>query len=150
MLKIREKISILLLKHKLEVTNLNKKIWANEKERLKCQNQIDEEKKELKGKSKEMKLPSWSKLLSLLLFINFTALEIFVGWVTVRSFALAFQYGTSPDFTPLITLMSAVLGETISYAIYALKSKAENTKGGIVYESMIQQMQSKDEEETLG
>ena len=150
MLKIREKISVLLLKHKLEVTSLNKKIWANERERLKCQNQIDEEKKELKGKSKEMKLPSWSKLLSLLLFINFTALEIFVGWVTIKSFTLAFQYGTSPDFTPLITLMSAVLGETISYAIYALKSKAENTKGGIVYESMIQQMQNKDEEETMG
>lgn len=146
MLKIREKISVLLLKHKLEVTSLNKKLWANEKERLKCQNQIDEEKKELKGKSKEIKLPSWSKLLSLLLFINFTALEIFVGWVTIKSFTLAFQYGMSPDFTPLITLMSAVLGETISYAIYALKSKAENTKGGIVYESMIQQMQNNNEE----
>ena len=150
MLKIREKLSVLLLKHRLEVTSFNKKIWANEKERLICQNQIDEEKKELKGKSKEIKLPSWSKLLSLLLFINFTVLEIFVGWVTVKSFTLAFQYGMAPDFTPLITLMSAVLGETVSYAIYALKSKAENTKGGIVYESMIQQQNQNNNEETMG
>ena len=69
-----------------------------------------------------------------MLFFNFSVLEIFIGWVTVKSFSLAFTLGIGPDFTPLITLISAVLGETISYAIYCLKSKAENTKNGIVYD----------------
>ena len=40
-----------------------------------------------------------------------------------------------PDFPPLITLIGAVIGQTLSYGIYSSKSKAENTKGGIIYET---------------
>ena len=64
-------------------------------------------------------------------------MEIFIGWVTIKSFALADMIGMYPDFTPLITLIGAVIGETLSYGIYCVKSKAENTKDGIVYQSMI-------------
>lgn len=142
MLKIKRKIALYKSNKLINKISLNEEIWNKEKEFIENQNKIDAEKKELSNKRKEIKLPSWSKLLSLLLFINFTALEIFIGWVTIKSFALAFQYGISPDFTPLITLISAVLGETISYAIYSLKSKAENTKGGIVFETAMQQMQN--------
>lgn len=83
---------------------------------------------------KEKKKPSWSKVLLLLLFINFFVIEIFIGWVTARSFTLAFDIGLTPDFSPLLALIGAVISETISYGVYCAKSKAENTKGGVIYD----------------
>lgn len=114
--------------------SFNEKIWAERKSLIERQNAIDAEQKELTEAHKKIKFPSWSKLLLIILFINFTILEIFVGWVTIHSFAVASIIGVMPDFTPLITLLGAVIGETISYGIYSAKSKAENTEGGIVYE----------------
>lgn len=114
--------------------SFNEKIWAERKSLIERQNAIDAEQKELTEAHKKIKFPSWSKLLLIILFINFTILEIFVGWVTIHSFAIASIIGVMPDFTPLITLLGAVIGETISYGIYSAKSKAENTEGGIVYE----------------
>ena len=81
---------------------------------------------------------SFSKILLTILFINFFALELFIGFVTVQSFSLAFATGLTPDFTPLITLIGSVIGETVSYGIYCAKSKAENTQGGVVYEATLQ------------
>ena len=43
----------------------------------------------------------------------------------------------TPDFTPLVTLIGAVISEVIGYAIYSLKAMKENTSGGIVYDSDI-------------
>jgi len=114
--------------------SFNEKIWAERKSLIERQNVIDAEQKELTEAHKKIKFPSWSKLLLIILFINFTILEIFVGWVTIHSFAIASVIGAMPDFTPLITLLGAVIGETVSYGIYSAKSKAENTEGGVVYE----------------
>jgi len=114
--------------------SFNEKIWAERKSLIERQNVIDAEQKELTEAHKKIKFPSWSKLLLIILFINFTILEIFVGWVTIHSFAIASIIGVMPDFTPLITLLGAVIGETVSYGIYSAKSKAENTEGGVVYE----------------
>lgn len=114
--------------------SFNEKIWAERKSLIERQNAIDAEQKELTEAHKKIKFPSWSKLLLIILFINFTILEIFVGWVTIHSFAVASIIGVMPDFTPLITLLGAVIGETVSYGIYSAKSKAENTEGGVVYE----------------
>ena len=95
---------------------------------------------------KEKKKPSWSKVLLLLLFINFFIIEFFIGWVTVQSFSLAFDLGISPDFSPLLALIGAVISETISYGIYCAKSKAENTKGGVIYDLAIKDQ----DDETVG
>ena len=81
---------------------------------------------------------STTKLLVTFLFINCTLLEIFTGWVTIWNLVLARDVGTSIDFTPLITLIGVVIGEVFGFAIYALKSMKENTKGGIVYEQECQ------------
>lgn len=121
------------LERKQKELELNKKIWETERPLIEEQNKIKQEKKEVRRQSKH-KL-SYSKFLLIFLFINFTLLEIFVGFVTVYSFSFALALGVLPDFTPLITLISAVVGETLSYGIYAAKSKAENTEGGIVYDS---------------
>lgn len=120
-------------------------IWQQLKPTLLRANKIEQEKKEIQIERNKIKLPSWSKLLLILLFINFTAIEIFIGWVTIQSFNLAFAVGGSPDFTPLVTLISLVIGETIGYGMYCAKSKAENVKGGIVYDSAMYKLQNQNE-----
>lgn len=133
-------------------TELKDYIWSQTKPLIDINNTIDKEKYERKKTHKSIKMPSWSKLFLIFLFINFTALEIFTGWATVYSFKLSLITGISPDLTPLITLIGAVIGETISYGIYCAKSKAENTKDGIVFESARWQMEQdiSDEEEAQG
>ena len=80
------------------------------------------------------KIPT-SKLLILFLFINCTLIELFTGWTTIQSFKLAHELMIAPDFTPLVTLIGAVISEVIGYAVYSLKAMRENTSGGIVYDS---------------
>ena len=50
--------------------------------------------------------------------------------------------GKIAKFASIITLISAVVGQTLSYGIYAFKSKAENTKDGIIYETAMAGLQS--------
>ena len=85
--------------------------------------------------NKEKKKFSTTKLFMVFLFINCTAIEIFTGWATVRNLFLAEHFNTPIDFTPLVTLIGVVLGEVLSFGIYALKSMKENTVGGIVYDN---------------
>ena len=80
------------------------------------------------------------------LFVNFTLLEGFIVWVTIKSFELAMINGIEPSYSPLLALIPAVLGETISYGIYCAKSKAENTKNGIVYETAMRELRQGEEE----
>ena len=80
------------------------------------------------------------------LFISCSAIEIFTGVVTIKSFTLAEQLGYAPDFTPLITLIGAVVSEVVGFAIYAIKALKENTKGGIVYDTAMQNMCEHDEQ----
>lgn len=89
---------------------------------------------------------SWSKILLILLFINFFALEIFICGITIYSLSIAAIIAVMPDFTPLITLIGAVIGQTISYGIYIAKSKAENTKDGIIYETAMYNLQQEENE----
>ena len=133
-------------------TELKDYVWNQTKPLIDINNTIDKEKYERKKTHKSIKMPSWSKLFLIFLFINFTVLEIFTGWATVYSFKLSLITGISPDLTPLITLIGAVIGETISYGIYCAKSKAENTKDGIVFESAKWQMEQgiSDGEEAQG
>lgn len=66
----------------------------------------------------------------LFLFLNCTIIEFFTGYVTLKSLNLGFA-----DFSPLTTLISAVVGEVICFAVYAYKATKENTEGGITYEN---------------
>lgn len=81
------------------------------------------------------KKTSVTKLLILFLFINCTAIELFTGWVTIQNIMLARDFGIMLDFTPLVTLVGAVVSEVLGFAVYAAKSTKENTVGGIVYDS---------------
>ncbi len=132
MKKILNTLKTKYLKELEKDVTLQESIWEEERPLIERQNKIKEEQETLVKKTKK-KTP-WSKRLLVFLFINFTILEGFIAWVTIKSFSLAFMYGLTPDFTPLITLIGAVMGETLSYGIYIAKSKAENTQNGIVYE----------------
>lgn len=82
------------------------------------------------------KIPTTKKLM-FFLFVNCTLIELFTGWVTIQNIALAREIGMSLDFTPLVTLIGTVVGEVLSFAVYAAKSAKENTKGGIIYDTAI-------------
>jgi hypothetical protein len=128
----------------------SKKMWELSKPYIEIKNNIEKEKDELDLDDDQHKKITWGKFLLLFLFINFTILEIFTGWVTIQSFTLAYAIGMMPDFTPLITLLSLVLGETLSYGIYCYKSKAENIKGGIVYDLAMKQYEQFNDDQGVG
>ena len=85
----------------------------------------------------KIKKISCTKLIMLFLFINCTVIEIFTGWVTIQNILLARDFGITLDFTPLVALVGTVVSEVFGFAVYALKSVKENTKGGIVYDSAL-------------
>lgn len=130
-----------------KMLSIEEKHWEREKEIIKRKRNLKEEQKEIRHPRKKI---STTKLLIAFLFLNCTAIEIFTGWATVQSFVLAKTLGFSVDFTPLVTLISAVVGEVIGYAIYSIKSTKENTKGGIVYESALREQEYTNNNDTVG
>lgn len=112
------------------------KRWAQEKILLERQATIDNERAELRKKKYRI---STSKLLILFLFVNCTIIELFTGAVIIKMLSIALITGAAIDFSPLVALIGAVVSEVIGYAVYSLKSTKENTAGGIVYETAIQQ-----------
>ena len=119
--------------------------WQREKEVLERKYKLKQEKREFKKQF----LPkiSTSKLLILFLFINCTIIELFTGFVTLKSLDLTTLTMANPDFTPLVALIAAVVSEVVGYAVYALKSAKENTAGGITYEAAMRQI---DEDKAKG
>jgi hypothetical protein len=109
------------------------KAWAKEKPLKEREYKLKEEQREFE-RTHRPKI-STSKLLIAFLFINCTIIEIFTGYVTLRSFDVATATFMMPDLTPLVTLIGAVISEVVGYAVYAIKSAKENTAGGIVYET---------------
>ena len=119
--------------------------WRREKEVLERKYKLKQEKREFKKQF----LPkiSTSKLLIIFLFINCTIIELFTGFVTLKSLDLTTLTMANPDFTPLVALIGAVVSEVVGYAVYALKSAKENTAGGITYEAAMRQI---DEDKAKG
>lgn len=83
------------------------------------------------------------------LLVNCTAIEIFTGYIVAKNLEYSFLTSYSPDFTPLTTLISTVVGEVISFLIYAYKSMKENTAGGITHDLAVydKQMETLEYEE---
>lgn len=111
--------------------------WEREKEVLERKYSLKQEK--INFKRKFFPKISTSKLLILFLFINCTIIELFTGYVTLKSIDIATMTMMNPDFTPLVTLIGAVVTEVIGFSVYALKSAKENTAGGIVYETAMRE-----------
>ena len=133
-----------MTKEEREIT-IKEHRWQREKEVLERKYKLKQDKKEFKKQF----LPkiSTSKLLILFLFINCTIIELFTGFVTLKSLDLTTLTMMNPDFTPLVALIGAVVREVVGYAVYALKSAKENTAGGITYETAMRQI---DEDKAKG
>lgn len=112
------------------------KMWAMEKPIIERRNQLLDEQNEVKKRKQKL---ATSKLLILFLFVNCSVIEIFTGWATVRMLNIAANTGLI-DFTPLVTLIGAVVSEVFGYAVYALKSAKENAAGGIIYDMAMQSL----------
>lgn len=80
------------------------------------------------------------------LFINCSLVELFTGYITIVDLKIAAETGSMVDFTPIVTLIGAVVGEIIGFAIYAIKATKQNTAGGLVYQSMMNEFDSSHEE----
>lgn len=133
-----------MTKEEREIT-IKEHRWQREKEVLERKYKLKQEKKEFKKRF----LPkiSTSKLLIFFLFLNCTIIELFTGFVTLKSLDLTTLTMANPDFTPLVALIGAVVSEVVGYAVYALKSAKENTAGGITYETAMRQI---DEDKAKG
>ena len=119
------------------------KKWERQKGLLTRKKKIDDEK--MAFKLSYLPKIQTTKILMAFLFINCSIVEVFTGYVTMKSFELAQITGNSPDLTPLVSLIGAVVSEVIGFAIYSIKSTKENTKGGIVFENAMRSFNSSDE-----
>lgn len=103
--------------------------WNAEKVILERKQKLREEKREMR-KSKKI---STTKFLIGFLFINCTLVELFTGWATAQSLKISYATGNPMDFSPLVTLIGAVVTEVMGFAVYAVKATKENTANGITY-----------------
>lgn len=133
-----------MTKEEREIT-IKEHRWQREKEVLERKYKLKQEKR--KFKKRFLPKISTSKLLIFFLFLNCTIIELFTGFVTLKSLDLTTLTMANPDFTPLVTLIGAVVSEVVGYAVYALKSAKENTAGGITYETAMRQI---DEDKAKG
>ena len=124
--------------------------WQFEKQLIIQQQDLKEQKKQIKNRYKEQhKKLSTSKFLMLFLFASCSIIQIFTIILTFKSMSLG-----AVDFSALQSLITAVVAEVIGFAIYSLKSLKENTEGGIVYQTAIleaqkNQIQEDDEQEAV-
>lgn len=119
-----------------EKIELSKEKYDIELQRLKLQEMEWKRKKRLLDKRKALRkskleyLPRFkvntTKLVMAYIIINCTIVEIYSMWVMVKL----------QDISGLYTLITSVIGETIAFLVYAVKSTKENTQGGIIYEKM--------------
>lgn len=116
--------------------------WEQDKIYLEKQKKIKADKRSF---FKRLPKLSTSKLLILFLFLNCSLIELFTGWVTIQSINLAQITMMAPDFSPLITLIGAVVSEVIGFAIYSIKAAKENTKNGIVYDTAMRELNKEEE-----
>lgn len=112
------------------------KKWDIEKETLKQQEEINHEYQEIKQINAKKKMAT-SKVI-LFLFIGMCLFGMFLtGWATIQSVTMAAALGVMPDFAPIVAFIGSVVAPIIPIFRYYQKSENENTKGGIVYDSVI-------------
>ena len=121
-------------------------LWQKEKELIIIRQNLQEEKKQIRNKRKSKKKKmAMSKFLMLFLFASCSIVEIFTLYATVKCMNMG-----QIDFSPLQSLIAAIITETVGYAVYSLKSMKQNTSGGIVYETALLEYKNNQIEEAQG
>ena len=101
--------------------------WKEEKEIIDRRNKLKQARKGKKKKIETSKIVLWFMLCLLLSIILFT------GYVTLSMMNIAANTSTMMDFTPLVALISAIVGQVIITLGYFIKSGVENREGGVTY-----------------
>ncbi len=122
--------------------HLKKKIteWEQDKQLFIAKENIKNEKREIKKESKKI---TTTKLLIFFLFGSCTVIQIFTLYIILKSINL----GLSTDLGPLQMLITAIVVEVVSFAIYSIKSLKQNVKNGIIYQTAMLNYQTTPEEE---
>lgn len=129
--------------------NLEQKLqnWQIQKPILIAEQDLQEDIKNTKNRKKptkeQKKALTTTKFLMFFLFISCSIIELFTMYAVIKGMNMG--YGI--DFTPLTMLISAVVAQTVGFAIYSLKSTKENTKGGIIFETAMLNNSCNDPEE---
>lgn len=105
-----------------------KQNWQREKEILIAKQQIKKQKRQIKSESKKI---TTSKLLTFFLFASCTIIEVFTLFIIFRTLQLGYGLVTGP----LEMLITSVVAEVAGFGIYSIKATKENTKGGIIYQT---------------
>ena len=139
-------MSLLNMRKKL----LNKKIqkWQQEKELLIAKQQMRQQKKEIEENKTKT---TTSKLLTFFLFGSCTIIQIFTLYIIIKGMNMGYGMSTGP----LEMLISSLFTEVAGFAVYSLKAAKQNTKGGIVYQTAMNNLKSMpysnyDQEEPVG
>lgn len=111
------------------------KEWEKEKPILEAEEQVRQEKSKIVAQKVKL---SMTKKIVLFLVVNCTLVEIFTARLMVEQMEAAKLSGFSPDLSPQMALITAIISEVIAFLIYAFKSLQENKKGGITYELAMQ------------
>lgn len=125
--------------NKIKKIYIQKKLknWEKDKNLLTQIQEMKEEKNTLLKKEEKRKLTT-TKRLTFFLFINCTLIQIFTLYVLLKQLNM----GMEVDLTPLQMLITTIVGEVIVFAIYSIKSLKENTKGGIIYQTTLNEQNS--------
>lgn len=104
--------------------------------RIKRKNDSIQRKQKIRAEEDKYKhklsLPSTSKLMAVYLFVVFNAVLIY-AMVAMWTFG---------DLNYLGVLITDIAGQVLTYFIYAKKSTAENTQGGLVYDSAMERLKN--------
>ncbi|MBQ9011840.1 MAG: hypothetical protein IJ093_04245 [Bacilli bacterium] len=100
---------------------------------------------ELKQYRNKYHATATSKLVLWFMLILLLAIVIFTGYVTIKMMTIIATIGGAMDFTPLVALISAMIGQVIITLGYFAKSTKENSEGGVTYLAAQHQLQEQDE-----
>lgn len=102
-----------------------------------------EPEKKAETKPKKKRFMGFGKILCLMVIAIAVEVILYTEAYMWHFTATGQATGYTLDVSPLYILVSTVVGAVIGAVVsYAFKSKAENTEGGIVYETMLAEMQA--------
>jgi len=112
----------------------DERMWEKEKDLIERENALKDQRRALRRKSGF----STTKAAMVFLFANCTVVEVYsmVAMIMLT------------DLSALYSLITAVVGEAVTFAAYSIKATKENSVGGITFETAMRDYTSPVESET--
>lgn len=104
--------------------------------------QILEMQEKIRRHRRKYKRQETSKLVLWFMLFLLLAIVVFTGYATLHMMTVVTLIGGALDFTPLVALISAIVGQVIITLGYFAKSTKENSEGGVTYLAAQNQMEN--------